>query len=133
MTDTPGRDLDSTGGDAVLAELVNCVADRLLAGQDAEASELAAAAPEHAARVRLLLPALRALADLSAERPLTSDVETSPPGEVASADATPGTPRDVSNTGGYFARQLQGFLDAPERPDELGRLADYRVLSVLGA
>jgi hypothetical protein len=132
MTNTHRAPLDSTIGDPVLAELVNGVTERLLAGEDVDVARLAAA-PEHAARIRSLLPALQALAELSAARSphASSDTDTPPPGDVAS-DCTPSA-LGASPGDDHCARQLQGFLDAPQQADEIGRLADYRVLSVLGA
>ncbi len=116
MSETHPVSLDSTGGDPALAELVDRVTDTLLAGQDVDPSELVAAVPQHAARIRSMLPALRALADLRGER--SSGAVGSMPGGTDRAEL-------------FMKHGAAGDLDTP-RPVELPGLEDFRVVREIG-
>src|SRR5262245_15821136 len=59
----------SITGDRLLAELIEELTTRLRAGEPVEIEQYAEAHPEHAERLRKLLPALRVLAEASRSGP----------------------------------------------------------------
>src|SRR5438874_13044590 len=97
------------------------VAQLLTHGKDIPSPALTDIPPQYQARIESRLPTLRALACL-ADR------------ESTATDGSGTTPAACSATNRQFdVRQLQGYLDPPQQPDEIGRVAEYRVMSVLGA
>ena len=64
-----GGSTPSVDGDASLEDLIDECTDRLQAGEDVDLDELAARHPEHADRLRSLLPSLRMMAEVGRTGP----------------------------------------------------------------
>jgi serine/threonine protein kinase len=78
MTGSSGVASASSSIDRVLVELMDQVADRLQAGESIDVEELARQHPEHAERIRQLLPAARVLAELERSKAGSSPVPAQP-------------------------------------------------------
>jgi hypothetical protein len=90
-------------------------------GRDLPAAELCVGWPELAAELAGRIDAVRHIERLADVTPPAGDTgslrDTGPTGDAAPADDD---------------AWLAGLLDAPQQPDEVGRLGGYRVLGVLG-
>jgi formylglycine-generating enzyme required for sulfatase activity len=83
--------------------------------------------PRLATLIRELFPTIETLETLKRKRTTAQrDAAPTPSG------AQPGDTVDVRPGGRVTTRNVQSLLQAPEGPDELGRLGGYRILKVLG-